>query len=268
MPSELTFAAAVLLGLLGSSHCIGMCGGIVGALNMGIADGPAASPVARFRYQLAYNAGRISSYVLVGLLAGSLGSGAAALGVSPLAGKLLAAAFMIALGLYLANWWRGLAMLERIGAKLWRHIQPLGQRLFPIRSTPQALLLGMLWGWLPCGLVYAAVAWSLTTGNPVDGALLMLGFGIGTLPALLVAGNVLGQLKRWAGAPAVRTTAGIVIIIFGLYSAFAGLTRQGAHHHTGARPTRAATLGADSTRVPAILRSVSRFRISTSRLLT
>ena len=165
MPVELTFAAALIVGLLGSTHCLGMCGGIVAALNMGIADDLGKRPVSLLSYQLAYNAGRICSYVLVGLLAGTLGAGLAQLGVSPVAGKLFAAAFMIALGLYLANWWRGLAVLERLGAHLWRHIQPLAQRLFPIQSPFQAFLLGGLWGWLPCGLVYAVVAWSLTTSN-------------------------------------------------------------------------------------------------------
>ncbi len=165
MPAELTFAAAIIVGLLGSTHCLGMCGGIVAALNMGIADDLSKRPISLLGYQLAYNAGRICSYVVVGLLAGTLGASLAELGVSPVAGKLFAAAFMIALGLYLANWWRGLAVLEKLGAHLWRHIQPLAQRLFPIQSPFQAFLLGGLWGWLPCGLVYAVVAWSLTTSN-------------------------------------------------------------------------------------------------------
>ena len=121
--------------------------------------------------------------------------------MSPLAGKLFAAAFMIALGLYLADWWRGLALLEKLGMKLWRHIQPLAQRLFPIDNPPQAFLLGLLWGWLPCGLVYSVVAWSLTAGSALDGAKLMLGFGLGTLPALLIAGNAFNYFSAWAKSP-------------------------------------------------------------------
>ena len=225
---ELTFGAAIIVGLLGSSHCVGMCGGIVGALNMGIAGDPGARPAARFVYQLAYNLGRIGSYLLVGVLAGTLGAGLAQLGITPLAGKLFAAGFMIALGLYLANWWRGLALLEKLGSKLWRHIQPLGQRLFPISSPLQAFLLGTLWGWLPCGLVYATVAWSLTTANAFDAALLMLGFGLGTLPAMLLVGNAFNYLKDWVKSPLIRTSAGILIIAFGLYSGFSGLSQP--HH--------------------------------------
>ena len=259
MPEELTFGAAMLVGLLGSSHCLGMCGGIVAALNMGIAPDRSSRPASLLVYQFAYNAGRIGSYLLVGLVAGSLGAGLADLGVSPLAGKLFAAAFMVALGLYLANWWRGLAVLERIGGRLWRHIQPLGQRLFPIETPLQAFFLGALWGWLPCGLVYAAVAWSMTTANAVDAALLMLGFGLGTLPAMLLAGNAFNYLKGWVRAPAVRTSAGIVIIAFGIYSGASGfLTSHHHRHQTETSSTFLLKSGDDELmRAPAILRKVA-----------
>ncbi len=259
MSVELTFATAIVVGLLGSTHCLGMCSGIVAALNMGIVKDPRVKAPPLLVYQLAYNGGRISSYVLVGLLAGTLGAGLAQLGASPVAGQLFAAAFMIALGLYLANWWRGLAVLERFGAVLWRHIQPLAQRLFPIQSPFHAFLLGALWGWLPCGLVYAVVAWSLTTANAIDAAILMLGFGLGTLPAMLLAGNAFNYLKGWVKAPAVRTSAGVLIMAFGIYSAISGLT-QGQHHHhqTGLdAPAAQQAFGVELTRVPAILRKVS-----------
>ena len=258
MPLELTFGAAIIVGLLGSSHCLGMCGGIVGALNMGIAGDLSSRPAALFSYQLAYNLGRICSYVLVGLLAGTLGARLIELGLSPVAGKLFAAAFMIALGLYLANWWRGLAVLERLGARLWQHIQPLGQRLFPIQNQFQAFLLGSLWGWLPCGLVYAVVAWSLTTANAVDAAVLMLGFGLGTLPAMLLAGNAFNYLKTWVKAPAIRTSAGILIMAFGLYNGISGLTQSHHQHHTGLSAPFWQYLGVtELTRVPAILRKLA-----------
>lgn len=252
---DLSFGAAIVVGLLGSSHCIGMCGGIVAALNMGVSDQVSKKPASLFVYHLGYNSGRIVSYLLVGLVAGSLGAGLTELGVSPVFGKLFAAGFMIALGLYLANWWRGLALLERFGSRLWRHIQPLGQRLFPIRNPLQAFLLGLLWGWLPCGLVYTVVAWSLTMGSALDGALLMLGFGIGTLPALLIAGNALNYFRNWVRSPPIRISAGIMVIAFGIYSGFTGLTQR--HHHQA--ESSPATLGIPdaSTRIPAILRSVS-----------
>ena len=254
---ELTFGAAILVGLLGSSHCLGMCGGIVSAFSMGLPDPVGQSPRSLFVYQLAYNSGRIGSYVLVGLLAGTLGAGLVGLGVSPMFGRLVAAVFMIALGLYLANWWRGLAVLERYGAIIWRHLQPLGQRLLPIRNPLQAFAMGAVWGWLPCGLVYSVVAWSLSTGNSLDAALLMLGFGLGTLPSMLLAGNAFNYFRQWAKMPAVRTTAGLLIIAFGLYSA-AGIFAHAHHHHTETSSTAAglAVLQAEG-RVPAILRNIS-----------
>jgi hypothetical protein len=259
MPLELTFGAAIIVGLLGSSHCLGMCSGIVSALNMGLAPDLSKRPVSIFSYQLAYNGGRIFSYMLVGLLAGTLGAGLAGLGVPAVAGRLFAAAFMIALGLYLANWWRGLALLERLGARLWRRIQPLGQRLFPIRNPFQAFLLGALWGWLPCGLVYAVVAWSLTTTNAVDAALLMLGFGLGTLPAMLLAGNAFSYARNWIRSPAIRTTAGILLMAFGIYSAISGLSNSHHDHvHTDLSSALLLRSGqAELSRVPASLRKVA-----------
>ncbi len=256
MPTDLTFAAAITIGLLGSGHCLGMCGGIVGALNMGVANAPARKPGLLFVYQLSYNAGRICSYLLAGTLAGSLGAGLVQLGVSPVAGKLFAAAFMIALGLYLANWWRGLIVLEKLGHKLWRHIQPLGKRLFPIRNPLQAYFLGMLWGWLPCGLVYAVIAWSLTTSSAYDGAMLMLGFGLGTLPAMLIAGRAFNFFKDRVKSPLLRTSAGIIIIAFGVYSGFNSLRSQLHIHHTDLSSTTSVQSLDEQTRVPAILRSI------------
>ena len=257
MAMDLSFGAAIIVGLLGSSHCVGMCGGIVAALNMGISekDGKKTSSLAI--YHLGYNAGRITSYVLVGLLAGSLGASLVSLGLNPLAGKLFAAAFMIALGLYLANWWRGLAWLERFGAHLWRHIQPLGQKLFPIGNPLQAFVLGLLWGWLPCGLVYTVVAWSLTTGGALEGARLMLGFGIGTLPALLIAGSALNYFRVWVRSPLLRTSAGIMVMAFGIYSGFTGLSGLQHAHQAEPAPATLSHPESVSTRMPAILRKVS-----------
>ena len=256
MPLELTFASAIVIGLLSSAHCLGMCGGIVAALNMGASIEPTNRPRSLFGYHLLYNLGRIGSYLLVGLAAGSLGS--ELLHSNPAVGKLIAAAFMIALGLYLANWWRGLSALEKLGQHLWRRIQPLTQRLLPIRNPGQAFLLGILWGWLPCGLVYAVVAWALTAGSALEGALLMLGFGIGTLPAMLIAGNALRFFSSWARSPRLRTLAGISIIAFGIYSGMSALKpHHGRDHLALSAPTFLSLSVFDATRAPAILRRVS-----------
>lgn len=222
--SELTFFTAFLVGLLGSTHCIGMCGGIVGALDMGLKN-PNRSDSSIFGYHIAYNSGRILSYIVIGMLAGYLGGGIASFGLLPgiPVSRLVTAAFMIALGLYLANWWRALSILERWGSKVWQKIQPFGQRLLPVRNLPQAFGLGLIWGWLPCGLVYTVVAWSLTTADPIQSALLMLGFGLGTMPAMLLLGGTLGHLNHWIRQPKMRIAAGTLIIAFGVYTGVSSL---------------------------------------------
>ena len=231
MPTELTFIAAVLVGLLGSTHCIGMCGGIVGALDMGLRQ-PGRSHLSMLGYHLAYNSGRIASYIAIGILAGSIGAGIAEMSPAPgfPIGPVITAIFMIALGLYLANWWRALSVLERLGNKIWLKIQPIGQKFLPVRNHAQAFAVGLVWGWLPCGLVYTAVAWSLTTGDPAQSAILMLGFGLGTLPAMIFVGGTLGRLNGWIHKQAVRTVAGVLIISFGIYTGVASFSKHGHSH--------------------------------------
>lgn len=204
--------ALFLVGLLGGTHCVGMCGGIVGALSVG---GPA-----RFPLHLAYNLGRILSYTLAGALVGALGGASLALaGQLPLRIALYLAAnlMLVALGFYLMGITRALAFTERVGQNLWKHIQPLTRRFLPARTLAQALPLGMLWGWLPCGLVYSALATALAAGSASQGALLMLAFGLGTLPNLLLAGLLLARLRHLVQQPAVRLVAGLLVTAFGIW---------------------------------------------------
>lgn len=215
------FGAAFLVGLLGGVHCVGMCGGIVGALSLGLDPRRQASPLRSLPLLLAYNFGRIASYSMAGALAGSLGWYAAHLaGVrqAQMVLAIVAALFMIALGLYLAGWWRGLARIERGGAVLWRRIEPLGRSLMPVRTAGQALRLGMVWGWLPCGLVYSVLIWALASGGAAHGALLMFAFGLGTLPNLLALGAFAARLAAFTRKPWVRTVAGLAVAGFGLLS--------------------------------------------------
>jgi len=197
--SEPPYLALLLIGLLGGTHCIGMCGGIVGALSMG---GPA-----RLSLHLAYNLGRVTSYATAGAIAGALGQAGMALsGQWPLRSALyvLANLMLVALGLYLMGVTRALAFSERAGQQLWRHLQPLSRRYLPARTAAQAFPLGLLWGWLPCGLVYSALATALTSGSAWHGAGLMLAFGVGTLPNLLLAGLLAARLQAYARQPVVR----------------------------------------------------------------
>lgn len=218
--SETQLVAAALVGLLGGVHCVGMCGGIVGALVFALPTERRQSAVGALPFLLAYNAGRIASYALAGALFGGLGATATrALGgvrVAETALAVIAGLFMVALGLYLAGWWRGLARLEGAGAHLWRRLEPMGRRLLPVRRLGNAWALGLLWGWLPCGLVYSVLVWALAAGSPAAGALLMASFGLGTLPTLLALGAVASRLTRFAQRPAVRALAGGLVVLLGL----------------------------------------------------
>ncbi len=211
MPAS-SLLSLFLVGLLGGVHCIGMCGGIVGALSLGSAPRPAV--------HLAYNAGRILSYALAGALAGALG-GASLVLSDQLPVRLilyvLANLVLVALGLYLMGVRRALAFSERAGQRLWRRLQPLSRRFLPARTVAQAFPLGLVWGWLPCGLVYSALVTALTSGSAWRGAGLMLAFGAGTLPNLLLAGLLAARLNEYATKPVVRLTAGLVVLAFGLW---------------------------------------------------
>ena len=215
-------AAAFLVGLAGGVHCLGMCGGIVTALSLGL---PETQGGRLWAFQLAYNAGRLVSYTVAGALAGLLGALAMDLSGLAVARQLLqlaAGLMMLALGLYLGGWWRGLLRLEALGGHLWRHIEPLGRRFLPVRDPPSALWLGMVWGWLPCGLIYSVLVWALAAGGAGQGALLMLSFGLGTLPNLLLMGVFAARLGRWLRRPGLRHLAGaLVIALAGLQLAWA-----------------------------------------------
>jgi sulfite exporter TauE/SafE len=211
---ELTLTAALLVGLLGGGHCAGMCGGIVGAVTVTL---PGSKP--KWPFLLSYNLGRIVSYTLAGVLAGAIGASSFFLEhVLPIEKILYALAnvMLILLGLYLAGIWRVLTKLEALGGKLWERLQPWSRRLLPVRNIPQAALLGLLWGWLPCGLVYSVLVAAIATADPIKGGSLMLAFGLGTLPTLLAMGMTAVQIKAWLQNIWVRRISGLVVIAFGI----------------------------------------------------
>jgi sulfite exporter TauE/SafE len=222
MPIEISLVSAFLVGLLGGVHCVGMCGGIVGALSLGLPDRQRRG-AARWLYLLAYNVARVSSYAVAGALLGGIGWLAANWsGLHQLQQglQLLAALFMVALGLYLGGWWLGLAQVERAGGLLWDRLEPLGRKFLPVKTLTQAILLGFIWGWLPCGLVYSVLVWSISTGDPLYGAALMFSFGLGTLPNLLLMGAAAAGLSARVRDRRTRRIAGSLVILFGLYSLF------------------------------------------------
>lgn len=218
------FLVALSLGLLSSAHCVGMCGGIMGALTMAV---PAQERGRRWRLLLGYNLGRIASYSLMGALAGLLAGGVIGLG-GALWLRWLAGLLLIAMALYLANWWRGLTYLENLGRYLWAYLQPLGKGLMPVQRLPQALLLGGLWGWLPCGLVYTALAYAMAQGQWLAGAGVMLAFGLGTLPAVLATGLMAQAFARLLQQKALRLGFALLLALFGLWTIWGGL---GHGHH-------------------------------------
>lgn len=208
--TELHGFSALLIGLAGGIHCIGMCGGIAAAFTLGI---PANAP--QWPYLVAYNIGRIASYTLAGALTGYLGtlfSRQISYGTALL--SLFSGIMLFFLALYITGWWHGLAKLEQLGGKLWQKISPLSKALLPFRSPISALPYGIIWGWLPCGLVYSTLSWSMASGSAIDGAKVMFWFGVGTLPALLVTGALGNRVKQLLNRTFIRTIVGLFLIVF------------------------------------------------------
>ena len=227
---EAQFAAAFLTGLLGGVHCVAMCGGIVGALTV-----PTPSKRNSWSLHLAYSAGRIASYASAGAVVGAIG------GIGLLFNQILpvqlllyvlANLVLIGLGLYLAGLNNQIARLEGLGAWFWRRVQPYGARFLPADTAPKAFALGTLWGWLPCGLVYSLLATALMSGGAASGATVMLAFGLGTLPNLLLAGMLWKRLRDVTSNRGVRLATGALVAGFGV-AGLAKAANLGEHIRQG-----------------------------------
>jgi sulfite exporter TauE/SafE len=212
-----------LIGLLGGVHCVGMCGGIVSALSFQSGQ-PMQGQALR---HLAYNAGRILTYAIAGGIVGGIGQAGVFLAGRKLAPfhYLLANLMLIALGLYMMGITRFLAPFERAGGVLWQKIQPISRRLLPARTTGQAFTVGVVWGWLPCGLVYSALATALSTGSIQGGMYGMLAFGLGTLPNLMLAGLMAVRLRAFTRQAWIRYGGGTAILLFGLYGGWIAMRK-------------------------------------------
>lgn len=228
--------SAFVMGLFGGVHCVAMCGGVVGVLcsaaprcpSAASASGSRASRLSQLPYWLAYNGGRVASYTLLGALFGALGT--LSTGVFPLEGfrfalRGVAALCMLAVGLHLAGLPSVIRGVEAVGAPLWRKVSPLTRRFLPLRTPWHALVLGGLWGLMPCGLLYGALALSATAESPATGAMTMAAFGIATLPVMLTMGAVAQSVTRWLARLWVRRLAGAIVLAFGLWST-AGVAAQ------------------------------------------
>lgn len=233
---SLDLISAFIIGLLGSGHCIAMCGGITTMLTSALPqhkhaateqipiNGQAAleshqRPSSKVLLVVCYNIGRIASYCFIGAIVGYTGSIAAKNIGMPLAGlRMLSAIFVILLGLYLGQWLMWLNRIEALGKVLWQQISPLAQKVIPVNSPTKAFSLGAIWGWLPCGLVYSTLTWALASGNPITGASIMLFFGLGTLPALLTLSLSFNSIKNLLVKTTLRKLMALVLITFGIYS--------------------------------------------------
>ena len=209
---ELSLLSAMLIGWLGGVHCLGMCGGIVSALAL---SAPEAS---RTHILLAYNLGRCLTYVMLGAVAGLLGQfGTRALGIAPDLLYAIANLLLVGMGLYLLGFPWLVRPLEQAGQGLWRHIEPYSRRLFPVNTVTRALGVGLLWGFLPCGLVYSALATAFALGSATPGGLWMMAFSLGTLPNLLLAGWVGASTLQRLRQSSFRWLGGLLVAAWGAY---------------------------------------------------
>lgn len=215
--------AALIIGLLGSSHCLVMCGGIAAALQLSM---PQQSPLQKLRLQLLLSLGRLTTYSLFGAAVGYFGvSAMQAAGVSLLWLRLVAGILLLMMALYISRLWFGLIHLEKLGQRLWRYVQPLAKKLLPLNSGIKAYSYGLCWGALPCGLVYSTLGWSLASGSMLQGALIMFSFGIGTLPAILLSGSAAQLLNKLKNTPLLRYIIAAALAIYASYTIWLAIRR-------------------------------------------
>ena len=204
------------VGLMGSGHCLVMCGGLAAALGLNTGGDPSQKIWLMFLVQLA----RLFSYGVIGLL---FGSSFALLQVffdmksTLLVLRLVSYLMLMAMGLYIGGWWFGLKRLEKLSLPIWRKIQPIQQKFVPIRRYRDALVVGLCWGWLPCGLVYSALVTAVSAGQPIAASLAMMAFGLGTLPSVFLIGSASSRLGIWLKFTVVKTTAALALLSYGGY---------------------------------------------------
>jgi sulfite exporter TauE/SafE len=231
-PEDLTILSAFFMGVFSAPHCAGMCGGIVGALAMRTAQ-PGQGFGSMLAASLNYNLGRITTYAILGLLSGAIGMSLQQ--VIPIMGELLrvmAALLMISMGLYIGGWWMGLRHLENFGFKLWESVRKTEVMSGTRATSLERYLSGVVWGCLPCGLVYTLLIFAMTTGDMLQGGLIMISFGLGTIPTLLLIGAFANRLMSIVRRKAVRSVMASIVILFGAWT-MAGVIGAGLYGHEG-----------------------------------
>lgn len=230
-----SYLVAFLMGLFSSMHCIGMCGSIIGTLTLSLSPEIRNKKTLLLPFVLNYNLGRVTSYTIAGGLAGVI----SVLMVMPFGTlhghrilQLLSALVMMGAGLYIAGWFPRFAYIEKIGTRFWKKIEPFGRKLIPVKTHAHAYLFGMVWGWLPCGLVYSALALAATAGDVATSALLMLAFGLGTLPAVMGVGIMTSILTRLSRTQRFKQIIGLFMIMLALLAAVPQLNPMAITSHT------------------------------------
>lgn len=213
MIDPLDFATAFLIGLAGAGHCFGMCGGIISALSFN------TNKPNQIRIQLTYNFGRISSYTLLALAFSLFFQTFSDYyeGASYFL-RTFAAVILFFMALYLLRRSQLILKIEKIGSFGWKYLAPFAKKLIPIKTTKQAFLAGFVWGWLPCGLVYSSLIWISARSTPLEAIILMMGFGLGTLPAMLATGIFSSSLKENWSKLHLNTISGVFMLIYALWT--------------------------------------------------
>ena len=232
---EIFFLVALGLGLASTLHCVGMCGGIMGALTFGLPEEVRNNKSRQFVFITTYNLGRITSYTIAGVIAGLISASlVSTLSIENghLVLRALASIVLIAFGLHLAGLFPKMRVLESVGAVVWRRLQPLSKSFFPVRTLWRAFCFGLIWGWLPCGLVYSALLWASASGDPVSGGMYMFAFGLGTLPGVMTSGLMSSTLLKLSRIQNLRYAMAALMIIIGL-GLFFMPHQHGEHSDTG-----------------------------------
>lgn len=229
----IALSAAFLAGISGSAHCLVMCGGLSGALSM--RSRPFThSPRGVWREAWLYHAGRLGGYAMAGAIFGLFGASLQSLVDLPMLAtiaRVAAGTLVILVAVRLLCGFNALSRIQRLGARFWKLVQPLAKHAVGSRNPARALLLGLLWGWLPCGLVYSVLLLAALSGNALRGAGVMLAFGAGTLPAMLLGSVVAAHLTRAVAARRGRQLSGAILLSFGVWLAWAALPSQSHSHH-------------------------------------
>ena len=223
-----TLGVAFAAGLAGSTHCVAMCGGMSAALGMRARAGAVGWRASLHAAQ--YHVGRIAGYALVGALAGALGQGThwlMQLARVEVLLRVAAGVLTLLIAVRILTGKNLLAGLERYGLHVWRYLQPHARQAAQGQRWYHALLVGVLWGWLPCGMVYSVLLLAATGGSALSGAAVLACFGLGTLPALLASTVLTSQMPQRMRSPAWRAVNGVLLAAFGVWMVVQPLLRHG-----------------------------------------